>query len=206
MASNRQARKQLRTKLRRGRQMSKIEAKDLRKNAKLSVKTSKKLGKIYGDLDPEEVNAINDVQPYVGVMKDKLDKEGIAYEEDDPIEIANKYAMAEDEIESPLEDEQFENLYMSNLDESDGGKSKMGGIGGKIAKGAFSFITAGVKSLVGDAQAKKRAGEALTQTETQLLQANQTVRQEVKKGAMDEIKGYLPIVVLVLIVLLVLKK
>jgi hypothetical protein len=204
--SNFKARKKLRSELRAGRQLGKIQAKNVRKTAKISVKQSKKLGKIYGDLDPEEVNEINAVQPYLGVMKEKLDKEGIPYDEEDPIEVANKYAFAEDEIESPLEEEQFENLYMSNIEEADGGKGRMGSVGGKIAKGAFSFISAGVKSLVGDAQAKKRAGEPLTNTETQLLQANQAVRQEVKAGAMDEIKGYLPIVVLVLIVLLVIKK
>ena len=204
--SNFKARKKLRSELRRGRQLGKIQAKNVRKTAKISVKQSKKLGKIYGDLDPEEVNEINAVQPYLGVMKEKLDKEGIPYDEEDPIEVANKYAFAEDEIESPLEEEQFENLYMSNIEEADGGKGRMGSVGGKIAKGAFSFISAGVKSLVGDAQAKKRAGEELTPTETKLLQANQAVRQEVKAGAMDEIKGYLPIVVLVLIVLLVIKK
>jgi hypothetical protein len=204
--SNFKARKKLRSQLRSERQLGKISAKNVRKTAKISVKQSKKLGKIYGDLDPEEVNAINSVQPYLGVMKDKLDKEGVPYDEEDPIEVANKYAFVEDEIESPLEEEQFENLYMSNIEEADGGKGRMGSVGGKIAKGAFSFISAGVKSLVGDAQAKKRAGEELTSTEKQLLQANQAVRQEVKAGAMDEIKGYLPIVVLVLIVLLVLKK
>jgi hypothetical protein len=204
--SNFKARKKLRSQLRSDRQLGKIQAKNIRKTAKFSVKQSNKLGKIYGDLDPEEVNAINSVQPYMGVMKDKLDKEGVPYDETDPIEVANKYAFVEDEIDSPLEEEQFENLYMSNLDQADGGKAQMGSLGGKIAKGAFSFISAGVSSLVSDAQAKKRAGEPLTNTETQLLQANQAVRQEVKKGAMDEIKGYLPIVVLVLIVLLVLKK
>jgi hypothetical protein len=204
--SNFKARKKLRTDLRKQRQLGKISAKNVRKTAKLSVKESKKLGKIYGDLDPEEVNAINSVQPYLGVMKEKLDKEGVPYDEEDPIEVANKYAFVEDEIESPLEEEQFENLYMSNIELADGGKSRMGTVGGKIAKGAFSFISAGVKSLVGDAQAKKRAGEELTPTESKLLEANQVVRQEVKAGAMDEIKGYLPIVVLVLIVLLVLKK
>ena len=204
--SNFKARKKLRSDLRSERQLGKISAKNVRKTAKISVKEGKKLGKIYGDLDPEEVNAINSVQPYLGVMKDKLDKEGVPYDEEDPIEVANKYAFVEDEIESPLEEEQFENLYMSNIEEADGGKARMGSVGGQIAKGAFSFISAGVKSLVGDAQAKKRAGEPLTPTETQLLQANQAVRQEVKSGAMDEIKGYLPIVVLVLIVLLVLKK
>lgn len=204
--SNFKARKKLRSQLRSERQLGKIQAKNIRKTAKVSVKQSKKLGKIYGDLDPEEVNAINSVQPYLGVMKEKLDKEGIPYDEEDPIEVANKYAFVEDEIDSPLEEEQFENIYMSNIEQADGGKSRMGTVGGKIAKGAFSFISAGVKSLVDDAQAKKRAGEPLTNTEQQLLQANQAVRQEVKGGIMDEVKGYLPIVVLILIVLLVIKK
>jgi hypothetical protein len=46
----------------------------------------------------------------------------------------------------------------------------------------------------------------LTETETQLLKANESVRKEVKAGVIDEAKNYLPYVVLVLIILLIIKK
>lgn len=60
--------------------------------AKFSKKQAKKLKKIYGDLSPEEVNQINEIQPYVGGMASQLQEQGVEVENpDDPIEVAAKY-------------------------------------------------------------------------------------------------------------------
>lgn len=199
--------------LRQKRQEARVRARDQRKTARLSKKQAKKLQDIYGDMSPEEINAINEIQPLVGAMKDELEDRGVPLEdEEDPIEIANKFSYVADEVEYPVDEETYDSIFVRHDFEENlfgmGAKNRSGnGEGGKkFLKGMLTFVSGGIKETVNRAEEKQMKGEPITKVEEKLLQANKEVRSEAKRTFMSENSTVIAVVIALLIAYFLLKK
>ena len=194
--ARRQARRDKNQRNRQDRKDRRAEARNQRKNARISKRNAKKLAKIYGDMTPEEANALNEIQPYVGAMKEELKEKEIPIDnEDDEIEIANKWAQNNDEVENPMDDESFDNIYVhQNLDDG----TQPQGWWQKLAKGALTFVGSGVAGLTAQAKEKKAKGEPLTKTESALLEAR---NQVIKDNVRNELGSIFPIALILILIL-----
>ena len=192
----------LRSELRAKRREARIRATDVKRRAKMSVKQAKKLKDIYGELSPEEVNAINEVQPLLPAMQDELDRKGIEYDEEDPIETSVKFAQTTDEIEDPMDQEDYDELYCyENLDEAKKGKLR------NIVKGVTSFAVGGINALTREAQDKKAMGMPLSRTEDALVTAKEQAITTAKKQYFGESGKYIiPVILVVLLLWIIWKK
>ena len=169
--------RKLRQKLQDELEEKKIRARFQVKTAKLSKKNAKKLGKVYGDLNPEEVNQINEIQPYVGAMADQLQEQGVELQDSsDPIEVATTYnrEILGEEVGEGTDAESFELLHSEHEEEDR--KKKTGG----IIKAAFAGVVGAFKNLSAQAQAKKAKGETLSATDKAVLNVNEEANAQVK--------------------------
>jgi len=181
-------------------------AKGQRKMAKLSKRNAKKLGKIYGDLNPEEINEMNKIQPYVGAMVQELQDAGIEVNnQDDPIEVAGTYNSEILGAEQPEEvnAENFESLYSESLEDVERGKI------GTALKAVTAGIGAAFGKFAADAREKKAAGKELSPAERSALKVEaeaKEVKNDIKK---DEVKktlySFIPILLLGIVAWLIFK-
>ena len=80
------------------------QARAQRKQARLSRKNAEKLQKIYGDMSPEDIKAINDIQPYVPEMAKELEEQGVQLNDpSDPVEVGTRYAQVEGDVDADLD-------------------------------------------------------------------------------------------------------
>lgn len=167
--------------------------------AKFSKKNARKLKKIYGDLDPNDINAINEIQPYVGGMAEQLGEAGVPLDNpDDPIEVTTAYNT---EILGEMPPEGYEEAYGEGYD--DFGKEK--------AKNAIKTVFAGIAGAFGarKKQAEERAmkGQALTPADKAVMDINATgksvvadVRKEEFSKAIKKVAPWVALAVLAYII------
>lgn len=175
-------------------------ATEQRKTAKLSKRQAKKLNKIYGDLNPEEVNQVNEIQPYVGGMAQQLEENGVPVENsDDPIEVASKYNTEILDEPAPEGYEAFDEGYEGWDKEK--AKTALKTVFGGIV-GAFT-----ARKKIADERAMK--GEPLNKADKALIQVaevkNDIVKDEKKKEISSIVKKWLPIAGLALVAYLIFK-
>lgn len=152
-----------------------------RKLARKSVRNAKQLEKIYGEMSPEDVNAVNSITPYVGAMQEILEERGVELEDPyDPIEVAAKFEYNEPLIEEPFDYNELDAAYYSDDDEYGGYENFFGERGKSIMKGVLGGISGAMGSFVNDAKDKQRTGEPLSKSEDRLLQANQAFQEEIR--------------------------
>lgn len=196
---------------------ARIDRRTHKRMAKQSVKGAKQLQKIYGELDPEEVNEINKVQPYVPAMAEELEREGVEVNDpSDPIEVSTKFAMVEDDIENPVDEELLADAYSDEEnDEDETGMSDFEHAEKKFnSKRAMavgmSAVTAGLGAYLKDVEGKKSQGISLTEREQQMLDAKKEVKKGVREKVGSDIGNTLldlaPLLALVVIVVIVMKK
>ena len=162
------------------RKEKRISARDQRKTARISARNAKKLGKIYGELSPEEVNQLNEIQPLVGAMSEELSQKGIPIQdEEDTIEIAAKYAQANDDIEDPLDEDEFEEAFV--LEEESFESVDKYNNRRAVVKSVLTGIVGGVNEFAKQAAEKEKYDQPLTKSERAILDA--------KKDAIDAGKG-----------------
>lgn len=185
-------------------QQARIGARSQRQVSKVAVKNAKKLEKIYGEMQPEEVQALNDIMPYVPTMADQLADNHIPFNEDDPIEVAATWEQWNPEIDEPFSDDDFMDAYVMDdygdpYDENfinfkQGFKKVLP----SIANGLNTYI----KMTEGDIRQGKPVSEAdkkLVQTAKEV----ETVGKEVAKDyASKKITKYLPYALVGIIIVL----
>lgn len=177
--------------------------------ARTSVKNAKQLEKIYGDLDPEQVNAVNEITPYVGAMNEVLEEKGVEVNDPtDPIEVAAKFEFAEPGIDEPFPFDYLDAAYLNEEDSFIGEKGK------SVLRGVLGGISGAVGSFVNDAKAKERAGEPLKDSEKKLLEANRQFQDEIRaqlqqKAGQDigsTIVKFAPIILIGIVALIAFRK
>ena len=148
------ARLKLRRKLRQKRQEDRIYAKDAMIRAKDAKKYAKKMKKAYGNMTPEEVQALNEIQPVLPKMAEELAKNDIPVSDpNDAVEVATKYANYNPQIEDAAPQETVEQAYGGgaegdNFDDFDKGKAR------KVLGSLFVGVVSGVKDYIGKAKMK----------------------------------------------------
>lgn len=177
-----------------------VGAEEQRKTAKLSKKQAKKLKKIYGDLNPEELNAINEIQPYVGSMADQLQEAGVEVENpEDAIEVGAKYNTEILEEEAPEGYEAFDG-FTEGFD-----KEKAKGIL-KIGMGAIAGAFGAAKA---NAESRAMKGEPLTQADKAVISLKEAEAEEIKKRKSqtigDTVSKILPVAAVALLAYLIFK-
>lgn len=179
---------------------------------RIAVKSAKQLGKIYGDLDRNEVNSINAFKPYLPMMQKDLEDKGIQFDETDPIETINKYAEQEPMLDLPYDEEVYNEAFLN--DEADYETSIEYFINVKNAKdkvaSAVPYILGGLGGMLDVAKEKRQQKLPLSETETKILKVNDEVEKGVKNKVYDTLgektMNVLPIIVVILILILVFKK
>jgi len=156
--TKRQERRAKRQDARADRKSTRQEGRQKRKQARVSRKAAEKLQKEYGDMTPEEIQAINEIEPYKAGMAKELQEQGVELrDEEDPIEVATRYAQVNGDVSPELEgaieeayvyeDEDFDDC----LDEEDrkqrrrGAFGKIGGFIGEILPTAARYFGGGKK-------------------------------------------------------------
>lgn len=148
------------------------------KEAKLSKKQAKKLNKIYGDLNPDDINAINQVQPYVADMNRQLEDNGIPVEDsNDPIEVTTKYnteILGEDAPES------YEPAFSEGYESYDKEKAKT------ALKTVFGAIAGAFTARKREADTKAAKGQQLSEADKAIMNVNETKNSLVNDYKRDE--------------------
>lgn len=181
--------------------------------AKLSKKEAKKLSKVYGDLDPEQLNAMNAVQPYIGGMQQELQEQGYPVDPDDPLqtvalydsEILGNNNIPEDAINTMYlsPDEMFEDFTPQEREHlTDGAKNAI--------KSGLKGAVAGLADFIDSTKRRAKKGERLSETEKSVLQIDEQARGVAKSYALnkagDWLKEMLPLIFLFIVILVVFKK
>lgn len=181
------ARLKLRRKLRRKRQEDRIYAKDAMIRAKDAKKYAKKMKKAYGDMSPEEVQALNEIQPVLPKMAEELAKNDIPVSDpNDAVEVATKYANYNPQIEDAAPQETVEQAYGGgaegdNFDDFDKGKAR------KVLGSLFVGVVSGVKDYIG--KAKMKPEQQRTPAEQRLIEAEKTVVTSVGTAYKNDFMG-----------------
>jgi hypothetical protein len=179
---------------------------------RISKRSAKQLEKIYKDISPEDIKNINSIKPYIPTMRDELDQAGIGYNDEDDIEIANKFAFLSEDIDNPYEDEIYNDAFINDEGDYETSVEHFAFMkkAKDFAKKSLPYIGGAIQGIVGVAEEKQRLKVPLTETEEKLLKANQdvrdTVKDAVKKDISQTITDSLPIVIALLVLYLVLKK
>ncbi len=194
-------------------QTKRIEGRGVKQQARLSTRQAKKLGKIYGELDPEDVNRINQVQPYVGAMAEELQEDGVALEDPyDPIEVSAKYIQLNEDTDNPVDEEVYNNAFIDTPEDFDSHfdweKAKQ--TAKRALKGALGGIANEATSYISEIEDKKRAGMQLSAQEQKLLDAKgKAIDVGAKIGmdyVMEQLKTWLPWIIGIAVVIYIVKK
>jgi len=207
----RQERRERAITLREERRMRRLEARNQRKTAKISKRNAKRLKKIYGDLNPDEINEINKIQPYTGAMKEELERQGVELENpDDPIEVAAKFSRITPEMEQPVNDDVIDDAYSEQDVEGFEGYENFKlrrGRGKGILRAALAVFGGAVAGLANQIEEKQATGAELSPVEQKILEAKYSAIDEAKTQAKRDAGGklidYAPYIVLVLLVVLI---
>jgi len=199
------ARLKLRRKLRQKRQEDRIYAKDAMIRAKDAKKYAKKMKKAYGDMSPEEVHALNEIQPVLPKMAEELAKNDIPVTDpNDAVEVATKYANYNPQIEDVAPQDMVEQAYGGgaegdNFDNFDREKAK------KVLGSLFVGVVSGVKDYIG--RAKMKPQEQRTPAEQRLIDAEKTVVTSVGTAYKNDFMGKNGLLIIaVLVVIIAYKK
>lgn len=218
--ARRKARKDARQRRKQDMLDAEAEAKDSgkarKRMAKISKKQAKKLKKIYGDMTPEEIQQLNEINPLVPEMQKQVEEAGGTIENpDDPIEVAAKFdeTVLQNEqtaqVDEVTQGESYEAFFGGNESfehMSDDKKKKMRG----FFKNAFGFIKGGISSVMQQAQDKQLEGQPLTEAEKAVLKLKAEsapyIADEKKSAISKALRAYIPIAAVVLIAYLLFKK
>lgn len=208
--TRRSASKSLKQGNRSSRKDSRTNAKDLKKSAKISKKTAHKMSKIYGDMSPEEVNEINNVQPYSGAMKRELEEAGVPINDpEDTIEVASKYSVLNEDIDEPIEADDVEMAYSENDDDDvndfEHAEKRQGS---RVAlKAGMAGVSAALGSYFGDLKGKQNRGEELSDRESQILRAKKDLTNSaIRNSTSFNLVDIAPLLIIGVIAFFVLKK
>ena len=181
--------------------------------AKLSKKEAAKLSKVYGDLDPDQLNAMNAVQPYIGGMQQELQEQGYPVDPSDPVqtvamynsEILGNNDIPEDAINTMYltPEEMFEDFTPQEREHlSDSAKNA-------IKSGLKGALT-GISDFIDSTKKKAKSGAKLSEAEKSILEADKQARSAAKGYALgkagDWLKEMLPLILLFIVILIVFKK
>lgn len=202
LSEMRKARVNRRRERRLERQLKRIDARDAVKQAKMSKRFAKKMQKAYGDMSPEEVQALNEIQPVLPALNKELEAKGIEVNDpEDAVEVTAKYANANPQIEDVVEQEVIEGAYNfedESFDDFDRAKAK------SILGSVFTGAVAGIKDYTNKVKMKPVAER--TPEEQRLLDAEKTANQyAVNAGKQSFLQEYGFFVILILVVVLWLK-
>lgn len=164
--TKRQDRKARRQDARAERKNTRQEGRQKRKQARVSRKAAEKLQKQYGDMTPEEIQAINEIEPYKAGMAKELQEQGVELQdENDPVEVGTRYAQVNGDVSPELEgaiDEAYiyeDEDFLDCVDEEErkqkrrGAFGKIGGFIGEILPTATRYFgkdKGGNKTAVGE--------------------------------------------------------
>lgn len=200
------AERQLRRRLRKNLRRKRIEGRFAIKEAKLAKKYAKKMQKAYGDMSPEDVNALNSIAPILPKMAEELEATGVQVSDpSDPVEVAVKYANANPAIEDVMPQEEVDAAYNQDP-ESESFESFNMEKFKKAAGSIFTGAVAGIKDYTN--KIKQTPPDKRTPQEQQLLNAEKSVEKGVLKGAKNSfLSDYgLPIILLLLVFLYIKSK
>lgn len=198
------ARLKLRRELKRKRQEDRIYAKDAMIRAKDAKKYASKMQKVYGSMSPEEVNALNQIQPVLPKMAEELQANNIPVSDpSDAVEVATKYANYNPQIEDVAPQEIVEQAYGGgaegdNFDDFD--KKKAKGILGSL----FVGVVSGVKDYIGKAKMKPEAER--TPSEQRLIDSEKEVVGGAKKAYVNDFMGKNGILIIAVLAVIVFYK
>jgi len=198
------ARLKLRRKLKRKRQEDRIYAKDAMIRAKDAKKYAAKMQKVYGSMSPEEVNALNQIQPVLPKMAEELQANNIPVADaTDAVEVATKYANYNPQIEDVAPQEVVEQAYGGgaegdNFDDFDRKKAK--GILGSL----FVGVVSGVKDYIGKAKMKPEAER--TPSEQRLIDSEKGIVGGAKKAYVNDFMGKNGILIIAVLAVIVFYK
>ncbi len=174
-------------------------------------RVSKRAEKKYGELPPDSIDAVEDVAPMTEDLAGMLEEDGIELEDPtDPIEVATRFVQESDEMESQLDDETYDDAFINKADHYDGiegyenfdwkAAAKRG------AAGAFGGVVNEITKYTAELKDKAAAGRKLSPEEQRLLDARMKAEGKIKGAILDEIKPYLPWVVLAILLFIFRKK
>lgn len=198
------ARLKLRRKLKRKRQEDRIYAKDAMIRAKDAKKYASKMQKVYGSMSPEEVNALNQIQPVLPKMAEELQANNIPVSDPtDAVEVATKYANYNPQIEDVAPQEVVEQAYGGgaegdNFDDFDRKKAK------SILGSLFVGVVSGVKDYIGKAKMKPEAER--TPSEQRLIDSEKEVVGGAKKAYVNDFMGKNGILIIAVLAVIVFYK
>jgi hypothetical protein len=198
------ARLKLRRELKRKRQEDRIYAKDAMIRAKDAKKYAAKMQKVYGSMSPEEVNALNQIQPVLPKMAEELKANNIPVADaTDAVEVATKYANYNPQIEDVAPQEVVEQAYGGgaegdNFDDFDRKKAK--GILGSL----FVGVVSGVKDYIGKAKMKPEAER--TPSEQRLIDSEKGIVGGAKKAYINDFMGKNGILIIAVLAVIVFYK
>jgi len=198
------ARLKLRRELKRKRQEDRIYAKDAMIRAKDAKKYAAKMQKVYGSMSPEEVNALNQIQPVLPKMAEELQANNIPVSDPaDAVEVATKYANYNPQIEDVAPQEVVEQAYGGgaegdNFDDFDRKKAK--GILGSL----FVGVVSGVKDYIGKAKMKPEAER--TPSEQRLIDSEKGIVGGAKKAYVNDFMGKNGILIIAVLALIIFYK
>lgn len=182
---------------------AKQDAKDQRAMAKISKKNAKRLDKIYKGLDPNEINEINKIQPYVGKMQEQLAEQGVEVSDpNDPIETAmlyNQEVLGDEGF--PVDDVIVDTAYTlpDESFESYEHAERQRGLARDAVKGVFAGVSTFIGSRMKDAKNKKKKGGKLTAGERALLEADETGNEIKKDYVKKEVSKFKDLGIILLI-------
>ena len=114
------ARQEQRVALRQKRKSQRIQARDTRKTARMSKKQAKRLERIYGDMSSEDMNALNEIEPYMPEMVAELEDAGIELNDpQDEVEVATRYVAAQEPEYAKEHEEEINEAYIYDDEDED---------------------------------------------------------------------------------------
>ena len=200
------AERQLRRKLRKNLRRKRIEGRFAIKESRLAKKYAKKMRRIYGDMSPEDVNALNSIAPVLPKMAEELEATGVQVSDpSDPVEVAVKYANANPAIEDVMPQEEVDIAYNQDADGESFDSFNMDKFK-KVAGSIFTGAVAGFKDYTN--KIKQTPPDKRTPQEQSILNAEKSVKKSVIKEAKNNfLSDYgLPIILVILVLLYIKSK
>jgi hypothetical protein len=176
---------------------SRLDAKAKRQGAR----QAKRLVKYAPELEPEIIEETEALLPF---MEEQLYEQGIELENpDDDSEILLRYTQMNDDIEDPMDDDDFNDAFINDEENFDShfDYQKAKKTAKQIAMGALGGAATSLNNY-GNELAKKPKDE-LTANERKLLSARASARRQIKEVAKDDILDTLKPILIILAIALV---
>lgn len=192
-------------------QQTRIASRKVKGGARVSNRLEKKLDKKYGGLMPENAQAIAEANAYAPEVLPLLEEQGIEVEDrDDPIEIMSKYVQSNEDMDDPIDEEDYDRAYFCAADHFDGVEEyehfnwKASALRG--VQGAIQGVVGEFGKYADEIEVKQKSGQPLTKEEQAILNAKKKVKESVKDNILDQVKDFLPWVVGALLLYIVARK